>query len=94
LPTLREQQGLLKGKQHLLAVWEVLYQYLDTTYIHRDGRPPEKAIKVKDCINPLVDEETIEEVLSNIGEGPIKELKKQIEDIENMDVLIVEKKNG
>ena len=92
MPTLKEQQQILRDKQHLLAVWQVLHEYLDSTYVPKDGRPVEKGIKVPDCLDPIVNEDTIEEVLSQIGEGPIKELKKQVADIENMDVLIADTK--
>ena len=89
MPTLKEQQALLVVSQHRLAVWEVLYHYLDTTYVPREGRQADKAIRVPDCIKPIVDEDTIEEILGQISDGPIKDLKKRIDDIENMEVVLI-----
>ena len=94
LPTLKEQQELLINKQHTLMVWEVLYKFLDSTYIAKDGRTPEQAIRVIDCAKPIVDEDTLEEVLLTIEHDHIHGLRREIEEIENMDVLIVGEKDG
>jgi len=91
LPTLKDQQESLTKAQHHLAVWEVMYHYIDNNYVTKDGRNPDKAIKVPECLKAVVDEDTLEEILASISTGPIKDLKKSIEDIENMEVVILEK---
>ena len=91
MPTLKEQQEALTKAQHHLAVWELLHYYLDTNYVTKDGRNPEKAIKVPDCLKAVVDEDTIEEILASIGTGPIQDLKQRIESIENMEVVVIDK---
>jgi hypothetical protein len=93
LPTLKEQQEALVISQHRLAVWEVLYQYLDSTYVPREGCQAEKAIRVPDCIRQIVNEDTIEEILGQISGGPINDLKKRINDIENMEVVLIPKQD-
>ena len=91
MPTLKEQQETLAETKHELAVWEVIYHILDTSYIAREGSPAEKAIRVPDCLRPVVSEETIEKVLAFISHKPIKKLNRDIQKIENMEVVILEK---
>lgn len=86
MPTFKEQQMALVKDQHRLAVWEMLFQYLEDNYISKDGRDVEKGIRVPDCLIELVSEETVEEVLEQLTTGPIETLKKSIEDTENSHV--------
>ena len=86
MPTFKEQQKRLTASQHKLAVWEFLYSHLDTNYVSKDGRGVEKALKVPDCLVEIVPEDTIEEILKFISEGPIAEYKESIEGIENQEI--------
>ena len=86
MATFKEQQEKLTHSQHVLAVWEFIYSYLDTNYISKDGRNVEKALRVLDCLVELVPEDTIEEVLQFISEGPISEYRKRIDAIQNQEI--------
>lgn len=86
MPTLKEQLELLIAHQHRLAVWEAIFQYLDDSFISKDGRPPLKAIKAEGCSVEVVPEDVVEEILGSINEGPIKERKEQIADVEQLEV--------
>ena len=89
MPTLKEQLDTLTGLKHKLAVWEALYSLIDEQFIAKDGRAAQRAIRVPNCAVELVPEETIEDVLQAIGSGPIGELRKQIDDIENQEVVVL-----
>lgn len=86
MTTFKEQQKKLTDSQHKLAVWEFLYSHLDTNYISKDGRNVEKALRVSDCLVEMVPEDTIEDILKFISEGPITEFREHIENIENQEI--------
>jgi hypothetical protein len=73
-----------------LSVWEALYAHLDESFVGRDGKLATKAIRVPDCAEEVVPEETIEDVLQAIGDGPISELREQITEMENQHVVVLE----
>lgn len=82
MTTLKEELQKLTALKHRLAVWEAVHSHLDDTLIGKDGRGAMKVLKVSDCLTEVVSEDTVEDVLQTIGDGPITELKKQISDIE------------
>lgn len=89
MATFKEQIQKLEGLQHRLVTWEAIHSWLDENFIAKDGRPAVKALKAVDengkklCYQELVPEETLEGVLREIGDGPIKDLRAQIAAIEN-----------
>jgi predicted Fe-Mo cluster-binding NifX family protein len=89
MSTLKEQLERLTNLKHRLAVWEAVHAHLDEQFISKDGRKAQKAIKVPGCSVPVVPEETIEDVLQAVGDGPITELQGQIAEIENQEVVIL-----
>ena len=94
MSTFKEQQQLLVRNQHLLAVWEFIYDHVDTHYISKDGRTVEKALRVPECLVDVVSEDTIEEVLQSISVGPIAALREGIKAIEDQEVVILDKDNN
>lgn len=90
MPTLKDQVTKLTEFRHRLAVWEAIHHLMDEGYLPKDGKRGNKGIRVPNCPVDIVPEETIEDVLKNISEGPISDLKKKIEEIENLDVIIRE----
>ena len=89
MATLKEQMEKLTSLKHRLAVWEALHAYLDEEFAAKDGGGPQRAIKVPNCSVEVVPTETIEDVLQAIGDGPISDLREQISDIENQEVVIL-----
>lgn len=89
MATLKEQLSKLTSLKHRLAVWEALHAHLDESFIGKDGKSATKAIRVPDCSVEVVPEETIEDVLQALGDGPISELREQIAEIENQQVVIL-----
>ena len=87
MPTFKEQVEELAKLKQRLAVWEAIHFLVDEKFISKDGRKV-SGIKVQDTAD-LVPEDTIEDVLQAIGEGPISELKAQIEAIEDQQVVVL-----
>lgn len=87
MPTIKEQLAELHKLKRRLAIWEAIYELMDEKFISKDGRKV-SGIKVQG-VEGLVPEEEIEDVLQNIGEGPIAELKAQIDDIEGQEVVVL-----
>lgn len=63
---------------------------VDEKFISKDGRKS-SGIKIPDS-GDLVPEEEIEDVLQKIGEGPIAELRAEIEAIETQEVVVLGEK--
>lgn len=87
MPTFKNQLENLTQLKHKLAVWEAVYSLLDEQFVTKDGRSASRIIKAPDCMVERVSEDTIEDVLQTIGDGPISELKKQIAAIEDQEVI-------
>jgi len=70
-------------KQHRLSVWEAVYDYLETTFMAKDGRGP-KILRSPGCVEDEVRQETLDLVLQEIAEqkiGPIKSWLEKIPDV-------------
>lgn len=93
MPTFKQQQAALVKAQHELAVWEFLYFHLDENYISKDGRVVEKGLRVPGCLVELVPEDTIDEILSLIGTEMVAELKATVEEIENQELVVLDKED-
>lgn len=87
MPTLKDQLDELQRLKRRLAIWEAIHYLVDEKFISKDGRKT-SGIKVPDS-GDLVPEEEIEDVLQKIGEGPIAELKAEIEAIETQEVVVL-----
>lgn len=87
--TLKEQIEKLASLRHRLAVWEALFAHLDENFVGKDGRSAPKAILAPGSTTEKVPEETIEDVIQAIGDGPISELRSQITEIENRQVIVL-----
>lgn len=91
MPTLKEQMEELTALKHRLAVWETVHEFLEDNFVSKDeGRPAQKAIRAEDCLIEMVPEETIEDVLQTIGDGPITELRARIAEVEGREVVLGE----
>ena len=86
---LRDQLEQLTKLKHRLAVWEAVHEMLDENFTTKDGRKAGKAIRVPNCPVEVVPEETVEDVLQAIGDGPITELRSQIVSIEDQEVVVL-----
>ena len=93
MPSLKDQIAALTTAKHKLAVWELLYAHLDSSYVPKDSGTAQKAIRVTDCMAEIVPPEIIEEILRTLSEGPIKELQGEINTLENQE-LILKRKAG
>jgi hypothetical protein len=92
LPTFKDQQQKLVSAQHQLAIWEFLFSVLETDYVPRDGQPgAKKALRVPDCLVAIIPEDTIEAVIQEIAQGPIAKFKKEIDEINGQEMVILEK---
>ena len=85
--TFKEQLDEVEKLKQRLAIWEAIHHLVDDKFISKDGRKV-SGIRVPGS-GYLVPEETIEDVLQTIGEGPIAELRNQIEEIENLQVVVL-----
>lgn len=87
MSTYKEVAEEIRTLRRRLAVWEAIHHVMDDKFISRDGRKA-AAIKVLELAE-AVPEEVIEDVLQNIAEGPISDLKEQIENLENQQVVVL-----
>jgi hypothetical protein len=92
MPTLKDQLSELQRLKRRLAIWEAIHFLVDDKFVSKDGR------KVSGIKEPgsgdLVPEEEIEDVLQNIGEGPIAELRAEIAAIETQEVVVINEKKA
>lgn len=93
MPTLKEQLAHVTGLKHRLAVWEAAHALLEEQFMSKDQRKASKAIRVPNCVEQVVSEETIDDVLKAIGDGPILDLKTEIDKIENQQVVVLGEEN-
>lgn len=85
--TLKEQVEKLKNLKRRLAIWEAMHQLMDDKFISKDGG------KVSGIREPttgeVVSEDEIEDVLKTLVEGPIAEIKAEIDAIESQEVIVL-----
>jgi predicted transport protein len=87
VPSLKDQLEQLQKLKRRLAIWEAVHYLVDEKFVSKDGRKV-SGIKVPGT-GDLVPEEEIEDVLQNIGEGPIEDLRAEIDAIESLEVVIL-----
>lgn len=90
MPTLKDQLEELTKLKHRLAVWEAIHATMGERFLSKDGRPAPEGLRVPNCPIELVSEDTVEDVLQNIAEGPISDIQTQIDHIENREVIVGE----
>jgi hypothetical protein len=88
MSTLKEQLAKRTYLQHRLAVYEAIYRWLDDNFIPRDGRTPAKALRVTDCLDEIVPEKAIEEVLQWLSSGPIAAFTNELSVLENSSIIV------
>ena len=88
MATLKEQIEERTRLQHRLAVWEAIHSLMSEQFLTKDGRSTCTAIQVSDCPVGLVPEDTVEDVLQNIAEGPIAEIRSLLEQLESQEVVV------
>jgi len=89
MPTLKDQLEELTRLKHRLAVWEAIHAVMSERFLSKDGRHAPGGIRVPNCPVELVTEDTVEDVLQNIAEGPISDIQTQIDEIEGQEVVVL-----
>jgi len=89
MPTLKDQIEERTRLQHRLAIWEAIHHLMSEKFLSKDGRPAPEGIRVPNCSIELVPEETIEDVLQNIGEGPIADIRASLDQIDGQEVIVL-----
>ena len=87
MPSLKEQLAELERLKRRLAIWEAIHYLADEKFISKDGRKV-SGIKIPG-LDGVIPESEIEDVLQQIGEGPIAELRAEIDAIENKEVVVL-----
>lgn len=91
MPTLKDTYDELRKKKRRLAIWEAIHHLIDDKFIAKDGRKV-SGIKEPDT-GDVVPEEEIEDVLQNIADGPILEIRAEIQAIENQELVVIDSKD-
>lgn len=86
--TLKQQIEELRKLKRRLTVWEAIHHLVDDKFISKDGRKV-GGIRVPNT-DDLVPEDEIEDVLEYMAEGPIKDIKEKIENLENMTIVVID----
>lgn len=87
MPSLKEQLAELERLKRRLAIWEAIHKVADDKFVSKDGRKV-SGIKVPG-LDGIIPEDEIEDVLQQIGEGPIAELRAEIDAIEGTEVVVL-----
>lgn len=85
--TLKERLEQLEKLQRRLAIWEGIHSLVDEKFISKDGRKV-SGIRIPGASNAIPENE-IEDVLQQIGEGPIADLRAEILAIEESEVVVL-----
>lgn len=89
LMTFKEQLAKLRELKRRLAIWEAMHHLMDDKFISKDGskvggiREPETG--------DTISEDEIEDVLKAVVEGPISEIRAEVEVLENTEVIFGKK---
>lgn len=86
MPTLKELQAAQVVLQQRVSVWESIADFLDSNFLSKDGQVAPKAIRAPGCIVDRVPEEQIEYVLQTIMEGPLAEIRGELEKLESQEL--------
>jgi hypothetical protein len=90
MPTLKDQIEERTRLQHRLAIWEAIHHLMSERFLSKDGVKADSGIRVPNCTVELVPEETIEDVLQHIGDGPIADIRALIDQIEGQEVVVLD----
>ena len=90
--TLKEHNDKLRALKRRLAIWEAMHHLMDDKFIGKDGgkvggiREPETG--------DVVSEDEIEDVLKAVVDGPISEIRAEIDSLENKEVIVLGETKG
>lgn len=88
--TLKDQVEKLRLLKRRLAIWEAMHHLMDDKFITKDGgrvggiKEPETG--------DIVSEDEIEDVLKALVEGPITEIRVEIQSVESQEVIVLASK--
>lgn len=88
--TFIEHVEKLRALKRRLAVWEAMHQLMDDKFISKDGSNKTSGIRESDT-GEIVPENEIEDVLQSVAEGPIADLKTEINMMETTEILFESK---
>lgn len=94
MPKLKDLQEQVINLQHKIAVWESVAADLDTNFVSKDEQRAPKALRAPGCLVDRVSEAVIEDVIKTIVEGPIAELKEELQKVENQELKPAGDSNG
>lgn len=86
--TLKEQMEKLRSLKKRLAIWEAMHNLMDEKFISKDGSKLVGAIRETET-GDLVSEDEIEDVLKQLVEGPIGDIRAEIKTLESREVVIL-----
>lgn len=85
--TLKEQLQKLKSLKRRLAIWEAMHHLMDAKFISKDGG---KVSGIKEPeTGEVISEDEIEDVLKSLVDGPITDIKAEIDALEGREVVIL-----
>ncbi len=87
MPSLKEQLGEYERLKRRLAIWEAIHSLADDKFISKDGRRV-AGIRIPGQ-SAAIPEDEIEDVLQQIGAGPIADLRAEIDAIESKEVVVL-----
>lgn len=87
MPSLKEQMAELEKLKRRLAIWEAVFHLMDEKFISKDGRKV-SGIRLPGS-SDVIPESEIEDVLQQISEGPIAEIRAEIQSIEDKEVVVL-----
>lgn len=91
--TLKEANDVMNRQKHRLSVWEAIHDWLDKSFIGKDGRAA-KGLRSPGAFPEIVPAEVIEEILGSIGDGPIAQLQNEIATMETQKVVVITEAKG
>lgn len=78
MSTVQETLEELQEKQHELAIYAALVEYLDGRYLPHAGAAAESTLLAADCTQPAVPQEAVEGVRDLLMENHVGPLEQQI----------------
>lgn len=91
--TLKEQLAKLRALKRRLAIWEAMHHLMDDKFIGKDGGRKVSAIREPET-GDVISEDEVEDVLKSLAEGPIAEIRAEINSLESEEVILVDNKRA
>lgn len=89
MTTFKQQQQRITDLKHELAVWEMLFNHLDSDFTSKDGRGVKHVLVAEGCLETRVPEAVVEHVLRTIHEDKMQTLQQEIDAIENQEMVLL-----